>query len=254
MMEQVENPSEGVLVSRQRGRNPEWKAVAKTILVVDDEKRLVSLVETYLKQEGYHVITAYNGREALNIARRQSPDLIILDIMMPEMDGYEFIETFRRERNTPIILLTARVEEQEQVIGLELGADDYVTKPFRPRELMARVRAVLRRAGQVEPPAKVLKASGITLDRESRSVQVGDRYVDLTPSEFDLLAALMSAPGRVFSRLDLLDIIQGIRYEGYQRTIDLHVKNLRAKIEPDPRSPHYIETVYGAGYRFAREQ
>jgi DNA-binding response OmpR family regulator len=227
--------------------------VAKTILVVDDEKRLVSLVESYLKQEGYRVITAYNGREALDVARRQSPDLIILDIMMPEMDGHEFIETYRRERNTPIILLTARVEEQEQVIGLELGADDYVTKPFRPRELMARVRAVLRRAGQIEPPAKVLKASGITLDRDSRSVQVGDRFVDLTPSEFDLLAALMSAPGRVFSRLDLLDIIQGIRYEGYQRTIDLHVKNLRAKIEADPRSPHFIETVYGAGYRFARE-
>ncbi len=253
MMEHVQQSVEGPAPLRERGRNPEWRAVAKTILVVDDEKRLVSLVESYLKQEGYRVITAFDGREALNVARRQSPDLIILDIMMPEMDGYEFIETYRRDRSTPIILLTARVEEQEQVIGLELGADDYVTKPFRPRELMARVRAVLRRAGQIEPPAKVLKASGITLDRDSRSVQVGERYVDLTPSEFDLLAALMSAPGRVFSRLDLLDIIQGIRYEGYQRTIDLHVKNLRAKIEPDPRSPQYIETVYGAGYRFARE-
>ncbi len=253
MMEHLEQSVEGAAPLRERGRSSEWKSVAKTIMVVDDEKRLVSLVESYLKQEGYRVITAFDGREALNLARRQSPDLIILDIMMPEMDGYEFIETYRRERNTPIILLTARVEEQEQVIGLELGADDYVTKPFRPRELMARVRAVLRRAGQIEPPAKILKASGITLDRDSRSVQVGDRYVDLTPSEFDLLAALMSAPGRVFSRLDLLDIIQGIRYEGYQRTIDLHVKNLRAKIEPDPRSPHYIETVYGAGYRFARE-
>lgn len=252
-MEHVEQSLEGVVTRRQGGRQLEWKSVAKTILVVDDEKRLVSLVESYLKQEGYRVITAYDGREALAIARRQSPDLIILDIMMPAMDGYEFIEAFRRERNTPIILLTARVEEQEQVIGLELGADDYVTKPFRPRELMARVRAVLRRAGQLEPAAKILKASGITLDRDSRAVQVGDRYVDLTPSEFDLLAALMSAPGRVFSRLDLLDIIQGIRYEGYQRTIDLHVKNLRAKIESDPRSPRYIETVYGAGYRFARE-
>ena len=156
--------------------------------------------------------------------------------------------------NTPIIVLTARVEEQEQVIGLEEGADDYVTKPFRPRELMARVRAVLRRAGQVEPSARVLKASDITLDRDTRAVKVATRYVDLTPSEFDLLAALMTAPGRVFSRLDLLDIIQGIRYEGYQRTIDLHVKNLRAKIEPDPRSPRYIQTVYGAGYRFARPQ
>ena len=227
--------------------------MTQTIMVVDDEKRLVSLVESYLNQEGYRVVPAFNGREALSVAQREKPDLIILDLMMPEMDGHEFIETYRRDNSTPIILLTARVEEEEQVIGLGLGADDYVTKPFRPRELMARVRAVLRRAGQAEPPAKVLKAAGITLDRGSRSVKVDQRYVDLTPSEFDLLAALMTAPGRVFSRLDLLDIIQGIRYEGYQRTIDLHIKNLRAKIERDPRSPHYVETVYGVGYRFARE-
>jgi DNA-binding response OmpR family regulator len=232
---------------------PETKILTKTILVVDDEKRLVSLVESYLKQEGYRVVTAFNGREALSVAHRESPDLVVLDIMMPEMDGYEFIESYRRDHATPIILLTARVAEQEQVIGLDLGADDYVTKPFRPRELMARVRAVLRRAGQLEPAARVLEASGIVVDREARSVRVEQRYVDLTPSEFDLLAALMVSPGRVFSRLDLLDIIQGTRYEGYQRTIDLHVKNLRAKIEPDPRSPHYIETVYGIGYRFARE-
>ncbi len=227
--------------------------MSKTVMVADDEKRLVALVEGYLKQEGYRVVTAFNGRQALAVARRESPDLIILDIMMPEMDGHEFIEAYRRDHDTPIILLTARVEEQEQVIGLEQGADDYVTKPFRPRELMARVRAVLRRAGQLEPAARVLKAADIVLDRDTRAVQVQDRYVDLTPSEFDLLAALMSAPGRVFSRLDLLDIIQGIRYEGYQRTIDLHVKNLRAKIEPDPRAPKYVETVYGAGYRFARQ-
>lgn len=225
----------------------------QTIMVVDDEKRLVSLVQSYLNQAGYRVVTAFNGREALGVAEREKPDLIILDLMMPEMDGHEFIETWRRRHSTPIIMLTARVEEESQVIGLDLGADDYVTKPFRPRELMARVRAVLRRSGQAEPAAKVLEVAGITLDRDSRSVKVGERYVDLTPSEFDLLAALMSAPGRVFSRLDLLDIIQGIRYEGYQRTIDLHIKNLRAKIERDPRSPHYVETVYGVGYRFVRE-
>ncbi len=225
----------------------------QTIMVVDDEKRLVSLVESYLAQAGYRVVTAFNGREALTVAEREKPELIILDLMMPEMDGNEFLEVFRRQHNTPIILLTARVEEEEQVIGLDLGADDYVTKPFRPRELMARVRAVLRRAGQVEPPARVLTAAGITLNRDDRSVKVSGRYVDLTPSEFDLLAALMSAPGRVFSRLDLLDIIQGIRYEGYQRTIDLHIKNLRNKIEPNPRAPLYVETVYGAGYRFVRE-
>ncbi len=225
----------------------------QTILVVDDEKRLVSLVQSYLNQAGFRVVTAFNGREALAVAEREKPDLIILDLMMPEMDGHEFTEVYRKIHSTPIIMLTARVEEEEQVIGLELGADDFVTKPFRPRELMARVRAVLRRSGQAEPAAKILSAAGITLDRDSRWVKVDQRYVDLTPSEFDLLAALMSAPGRVFSRLDLLDIIQGIRYEGYQRTIDLHIKNLRAKIERDPRSPHYVETVYGVGYRFVRE-
>ena len=228
--------------------------MTKTIMVVDDEKRLVSLVESYLIQEGYRVVTAFNGREALTAAKKEKPDLIILDLMMPVMDGHEFIETYRRDHSTPIILLTARVEEEEQVISLELGADDYVTKPFRPRELMARVRAVLRRAGQSEPSAKTLQVADITLDRDNRSVKVNQQYVDLTPSEFDLLAALMTAPGRVYSRLDLLDIIQGIRYEGYQRTIDLHIKNLRAKIERDPRTPHYIETVYGVGYRFARIQ
>ncbi len=225
----------------------------QTIMVVDDEKRLVSLVQSYLEQAGYRVVCAFNGREALSVAEREQPELIILDLMMPEMDGNEFMEVYRRQHSTPIIMLTARVEEEEQVIGLDLGADDYVTKPFRPRELMARVRAVLRRSGQVEPPARELSASGITLNRDDHSVKVNGRYVDLTPSEFDLLAALMSAPGRVFSRLDLLDIIQGIRYEGYQRTIDLHIKNLRNKIEPNPRTPHYVETVYGAGYRFVRD-
>jgi len=227
--------------------------MSKTVMVVDDEKRLVSLVESYLSQEGYRVVTAGNGREALSVADKEKPDLIILDVMMPEMDGYEFMRAHRTNQNTPIILLTARVDDDEKVVGLELGADDYITKPFRPRELTARVRAVLRRTGNTEPAGKILRAADLTLDRESRTVQVSDQYVDLTPSEFDLLAALMSAPGRVFSRLDLLDIIQGVRYEGYERTIDTHIKNLRSKIETSPRSPRYIETVYGVGYRFARE-
>ncbi len=226
---------------------------AKTILVVDDEARLVSLVETYLTQSGFRVLTASNGREALAVAERQPPDLIILDIMMPEMDGYEFMRIYRKDHNTPIILLTARVESDEKVVGLESGADDYMTKPFRPRELMARVKAVLRRSGEKEPLVKVLHVSDIILDRNAHFVQVGERYVDLTPSEFDLLAALMSSPGHVFSRLDLLDILQGVRYEGYERAIDLHIKNLRAKIEPVPGSPHYVETVYGVGYRFFRQ-
>ncbi len=221
----------------------------QTILIVDDEKRLVSLVESYLIQEGYRVATAYNGKEALAVAQKENPDLIILDIMMPEMNGYDFMRAHRAQHDTPIIMLTAKVEDDDKIIGLELGADDYVVKPFKPRELMARVRNVLRRAGKSEPTGKTLKVADIVLDRDSREVLVGERSIDLTPSEFDLLAALMGAPGRVFSRLDLLDVIQGVRYEGYERTIDTHVKNLRAKVEEDPRKPRHIETVYGVGYR-----
>jgi DNA-binding response OmpR family regulator len=207
-----------------------------------------------MSQEGFRIVTASNGREALILARQEKPDLIILDIMMPEMDGYEFMRLHRKENETPIILLTAKVADDEKVIGLELGADDYITKPFRPRELVARVRAVLRRTGQVEPQAKILRVADITLDRDSHTVKVGDRFVDLTPSEFDLLATLMSAPGRAFSRLDLLDRLQGVAYEGYERTIDVHIKNLRSKIKVDSQTPSYIETVYGVGYRFTREQ
>ena len=227
--------------------------MSKTIMIVDDEKRLVSLVESYLVQQGYHVVSANNGVEALPVARKEKPDLIILDIMMPEMDGYEFMREHHKEADTPIILLTARVEDDERVIGLELGADDYITKPFRPRELMARVKAVLRRAGKTEPKSQVLQVADVDLDRDTRMVSVAGSSVDLTPSEFDLLAALMSSPGRVYSRLDLLDVIQGVRYEGYERTIDTHIKNLRTKIEPEPRTPRYIETIYGVGYRFRRD-
>lgn len=227
--------------------------MAKTILVVDDEKRLVSVVEAYLEQEGYRVVKAYNGREALHVARDEKPDLIILDVMMPEMDGLDFMQHHRKENDTPIILLTAKVESDDRVIGLELGADDYVTKPFRPRELLARIKAVLRRVGETKPVAGKLRGGDITLDRDTHTVQVSGEYVDLTPSEFDILTALMAAPGRVFSRLELLDRIQGTAYEGYERTIDVHIKNLRAKIEPDSREPRYIQTVYGVGYRFTRE-
>jgi DNA-binding response OmpR family regulator len=224
----------------------------QTILIVDDEKRMVSLLKSYLEQEGYRVVAAYNGREALEAARKETPDLVVLDIMMPEMNGYDFMNAHRAEGNTPIIMLTAKVEDEDKILGLELGADDYVTKPFKPRELMARVRNVLRRAGKNEPKGKSLKALDITLDHESREVMIGERRADLTPSEFDLLAALMTTPGRVFSRLDLLDVIQGVRYEGYERTIDTHIKNLRAKVEEDPRKPIRIETVYGVGYRLKK--
>ena len=225
--------------------------MVKTILVVDDEKRILSLLESYLEQQGFRVATALNGEEAIFIARHEKPDLIILDIMMPEMDGYEFMRQHRKERETPIILLTAKVDEDDKVIGLELGADDYVTKPFSPRELTSRIRAVLRRTGQSLPQVEVLRLGGIILDRDSHLVTLDETVIDLTPSEFDLLAALMSSPGRTFSRLELLDQIQDTAFVGYERTIDVHVKNLRAKIEDNPRQPRYIETVYGVGYRFA---
>ena len=227
--------------------------MAKTILVVDDEPRLVSLLEAYLRQAGFRVATASNGRQADQVARREEPDLIVLDIMMPEVDGLEFMRTFRQRSEAPIILLTARVEEDEKVIGLELGADDYVTKPFRPRELVARIRAVLRRGGHVLPQAAHLRVGELGLNRDDHRVTVAEAEVNLTPSEFDLLSALMSNPGRVFSRLELLEMVQGTDYPGYARTIDVHVKNLRAKIELDPRRPRYIETVYGVGYRLARK-
>ena len=226
----------------------------KRILVVDDEERLRSLLRAYLTQEGFSVLTAVNGREALRVARQERPDLIILDVMMPEMSGYEFLRQYSGERDiAPVIILSAKVEEADTVLGLGLGADDYVTKPFSPRILVARVRAVLRRAGKEVPQGEVLRAADIVLDRGSHKVCVQDRFVDLTPSEFDLLSTLLSAPGRVFSRGELLDRVQGIAYDGYERTIDVHIRNLRSKIEPEPRHPRYIETVYGVGYRFAEE-
>ncbi|MFN2265303.1 MAG: response regulator transcription factor [Anaerolineales bacterium] len=224
--------------------------MAKSILVVDDEKRILSLLKAYLEQQGFSVVTAANGQDALYLARQQKPDLIILDVLMPEMDGYEFMRQHRKERETPIILLTAKVEEDDKVIGLELGADDYITKPFSPRELTSRVRAVLRRTGQGLPQIDILRQGGVTLDRNNHLVKVDEEVVDLTPSEFDLLAALMAAPGRTFTRLELLDQIQDTAFAGYARTIDVHIKNLRAKIEMDPRQPRYIETVYGLGYRW----
>lgn len=227
--------------------------MAKTILVVDDEKRLRDMLQAYLSQEGFRVVTAADGQQALFVARSEKPDLIILDLMMPEMGGYEFLRAHSRERDTPVIILTAKLEENEKVLGLELGADDYVTKPFSMRELAARVRAVLRRAGDKASETDILRVADITLNHVSRVVTVGETRVDLTPSEFDLLAVLMSAPGRAFSRSDLLDRLQGTAFEGYERTIDVHVRNLRTKIEPDPGNPHYVETVYGIGYRFAAD-
>lgn len=226
--------------------------MARTILIVDDKREIRTLLNDYLRQEGFRVVEAGDGREALFVARNERPALIILDLMMPEMGGYEFMRVYSREADTPIIILTARLEEGDKVLGLELGADDYVTKPFSMRELTARVRAVLRRLEKADNGGPVLLQTGdIILDRQTRQVSVGGEAVALTPSEFELLAIFLAAPGRVFSRLELLDRLQGEAYEGYERTIDVHIRNLRAKIEPDARKPRYIETVYGVGYRFA---
>jgi len=224
--------------------------MSKTILVVDDKANVRTLVRDYLTEQGFRVVVADNGRNALYAARHDKPDLILLDIMMPEMDGFEFIRAFRKESETPIILLTARLEESDKVVGLELGADDYVTKPFSMRELLARIRTVLRRAGKAPEPSRVLRVADIVLDRENHSVSVADHPVQLTPSEFDLLAVLMSSPGRVYSRMDLLRELEGTSFEGVARTIDQHIRNLRTKIEADPAHPRYVETVFGVGYRF----
>jgi len=217
---------------------------------VDDKAGVRRLVREYLTEQGFRVVTADNGRNALFVARQEKPDLILLDIMMPEMSGDEFMRIYTREKDTPIILLTAKVEESDKVVGLELGADDYVTKPFSMRELVARIRAVLRRMEKARAPAEILRAGDITLDRSTHQVTVGGRPINLTPTEFDLLAILMSAPGQVYSRQMLLEELQGIAFAGLERSINVHISNLRAKIEPDPSSPRYIETVFGVGYRF----
>ena len=224
----------------------------KTILIVDDKASVRTLLREYLTEEGFRVVSAENGQEAFSVARQEKPDLILLDIMMPEMGGYEFIRIYRQKSSTPIILLTAKLEETDKVLGLELGADDYITKPFGMRELVARIRAVLRRASGTGNPPKVLQAGNLSLNRNTREVRVEGRPVHLTPSEFELLAILMASPGQVFSRLDLLEKLTGTSFEGVARTIDVHIRNLRTKIEADPSEPRYVETVFGVGYRFAR--
>ncbi|MFT5194610.1 MAG: DNA-binding response OmpR family regulator [Cellvibrionaceae bacterium] len=226
----------------------------KTILVVDDTDSLRIMIKKYLSSEGFRIVTAKDGREAIFVARDEKPDLIILDLMMPEMDGYDFMRVYGREADTPIIILTAKLEEGDKVLGLELGADDYVTKPFGMRELTARVRAVLRRFEKANTSGSqgVLRAGKIMLDPDSYLCQLDGNNVNLTPSEFDLLTVLMKHPGRAFSRADLLDMLQGTSFEGYERTIDVHVRNLRTKVEEDASNPEYIETVYGIGYRFGK--
>ncbi|MFC1907430.1 response regulator [Chloroflexota bacterium] len=222
---------------------------AKNILVVDDEKRIVDIVQAYLERDGFQVMAAYDGNSALEMARRQTPDLIVLDLMLPEVSGWDICRALRQESDIPIIMLTARDESSDKIVGLELGADDYVTKPFDPKELVSRIKAVLRRTeGRMAHQAR-LKVADLSIDLEKRLVHRGDKAIGLTPIEFDILQVLAENPGRVFSRMHLLDRVQGEAYEGYERTIDSHIKNLRKKIEPDPENPLYIITVYGIGYK-----
>lgn len=224
-----------------------------TILIVEDEAELVRILRLYLEQAGYSVLTAGRGDTGLSTWESKRPDLVILDLNLPGKDGLDVAREIRRKSETPIIMVTARVEETDRLIGLELGADDYITKPFSPREVVARVRAVLRRSGAAPAASRLIRLGDLEIDLDAYTVSQAGQQVDLTPTEFNLLSVLASQPGRVFSRLQLLESAQGTAYEGYERTIDAHIKNLRAKIEPDPKNPRYIETVFGVGYRMSRD-
>jgi DNA-binding response OmpR family regulator len=234
--------------------NHEWiegnVEMAQTILVVDDEARIVKLVRDYLERAGFDVLSAHDGETALTLARVEQPDLIVLDLMLPGVDGLDVCRRLRQVSGVPIIMLTARVEEADRIVGLELGADDYVTKPFSPRELVARVRATLRRVSGEVGPASILRTGDVELDTAALAATVAGKPVDLTPTEFQLLATLVRQPGRIFSREQLLEAVHGVAFDGFDRSVDSHIKNLRRKIEPDPRKPTYIQTVYGVGYRF----
>ena len=227
----------------------------KTVLVVDDETKIVQVVRDYLEHAGFSVLAAYDGKSALASARSARPDLIVLDLGLPDVDGLDVTRKLRQDSSVPIIMLTARGEEVDKLVGLELGADDYVTKPFSPKELVARVRVVLRRADvtQANAGADIIRAAEVTLDVPRMRATVDGRPVDLTPTEFQLLTTLARQPGRIFTRAQLLDAIHGVAFESYERAIDGHIKNIRRKIEPDPHKPRYLLMVYGVGYKFADE-
>ncbi len=221
------------------------------ILIVDDDRKIVDLVRLYLERDGYRVFVAYDGLRALELARQKRPDLIVLDLLLPEVDGLDVCRILQNESSVPIIMLTAKTTEADKLIGLELGADDYVTKPFSPRELVARVRAVLRRVGEEAPQGPPeMRFADLVINRRRHEVRVRGELVDLTPTEFRLLEVLAAEPGRAFTRLELLDRVFGYDFEGFERTVDVHVKNLRKKIELAPKQPVYVKTVYGVGYKF----
>ena len=224
----------------------------KTILVVDDEPKITQLVQDYLERAGFSVRTAADGHAALSLANAIQPDLIVLDLGLPGMDGLDVTREFRKHANTPIIMLTARSEESDKLIGLELGADDYLTKPFSPKELVARVRVLFRRIeAERKLPSEILRAADLTLDLpRMRVIAEGRSLEELTPTEFEILATMVRSPGRVFTRAQLLNAVRGVAFESYERAIDAHIKNIRRKIEPNPREPRYVLTVYGVGYKF----
>ena len=224
--------------------------MTSTILVVDDQSSVRQLIREYLTEQGFRVVTAEDGQQALYSARHEQPDLVLLDIMMPKMDGYQFLRQYRQERQTPVIIITAREEETDAVLGLDLGADDYVIKPFRMRELMARIRAVLRRVTGTGEQAEVLRVGDVMLDQGTHTVTIRSAPVMLTPLEFDMLAVLMRSPGQVFTRGQQVDHLLNSGFTGLDRTLNVHVRNLRTKIEVDASKPQYIETVFGVGYRF----
>jgi DNA-binding response OmpR family regulator len=226
--------------------------MAETILVIDDQSSVRQLLQDYLTEQGYRVFTATDGQHGLYMARHETPDLILLDIMMPKMDGYQFLRQYRLERQTPIIVITAREEETDAVLGLDLGADDYVIKPFRMRELLARIRAAMRRSENDPEAFELLRVGEIVLDEKTHSVTAQGELVPVTPIEFDLLATLMRSPGRVFTRTELVDRLTDTGFTGLDTTLNVHIRNLRMKIEPDPTTPRYIETVFGIGYRFQK--
>ena len=223
-----------------------------TILLIEDENDLARVAQSYLEKAGLSVLTAARGDTGLSMFIQTKPDLVLLDLNLPGMDGLDVAREIRRRGDVPIIMVTARVEETDRLIGLELGADDYILKPYSPRELVARVRAVLRRAGHPQSITRRFEESGLEVDMDAHSVLRGGQAVELTPTEFNLLAVLIAQPGRVFSRLQLLEAAQGVAYEGYERTVDAHIKNLRAKLETDPKEPQFIETVFGVGYRLKK--
>ena len=225
-----------------------------TVLIVDDEPRIVQLARDYLEHAGFGVIVASDGPSGLAAARTRQPDLIVLDLGLPGLDGLDVARTLRRDSDVPIVVLTARGEESDKLVGLELGADDYVTKPFSPKELVARVRAVLRRAEGRLTQADIVRVGDVELDVPRMRVTIAGRRIELTPTEFQLLATLARQPGRIMTRAQLLDAVHGVAFESYERAIDAHVKNIRRKLEPDAREPRYLLTVHGVGYRFADER